>query len=243
MPRKIVAGNWKMNGTEAALKELLAISIVADVLDCTAILCPPATLLQQAAQSTRSVAIGGQNCHHGVTGPYTGDISAEMLADINAQYVIVGHSERREYYTETDVMVQAKALAALRAGITPIICIGESLAQRESGQAISIVSSQLAASLPAEAQIVIAYEPIWAIGTGIVPNLEQITGMHDALRKLLVGAYGTQGDDISILYGGSVKPSNAQEIFAVTNVNGALVGGASLKATDFIPIMEALSES
>jgi triosephosphate isomerase len=157
--------------------------------------------------------------------------------------VIVGHSERRSGYAESDALVQAKAQAALNAQITPIICIGESLEQRESGEAISVVSTQLSASLPAEAQIIVAYEPIWAIGTGLVPTVALITQVHDALRALLMQTYSTLGTDISILYGGSVKASNASEIFAVANVNGALVGGASLKSADFVPIMQALSDS
>jgi triosephosphate isomerase len=194
-------------------------------------------------QSSGSLAIGGQNCHHEATGAHTGDVSAQMLADVGAQYVIVGHSERRNSYAESDALVQAKARAVLSAEITPIICIGESIEQRESGETISVISTQLSASLPTETQIVVAYEPIWAIGTGLVPTIAQITEVHDALRALLVKTYGAQGNEISILYGGSVKASNASEIFAVSNVNGALVGGASLKAPDFVPIMQALSDS
>jgi triosephosphate isomerase len=231
MPRRIAAGNWKMNGTQAALSELASIAAAAGDVSCTTILCPPTTLLQAAVQSSGSLAIGGQNCHHEATGAHTGDVSAQMLADVGAQYVIVGHSERR------------KARAVLSAEITPIICIGESIEQRESGETISVISTQLSASLPTETQIVVAYEPIWAIGTGLVPTIAQITEVHDALRALLVKTYGAQGNEISILYGGSVKASNASEIFAVSNVNGALVGGASLKAPDFVPIMQALSDS
>tara|TARA_B100000787_G_C16137985_1_gene270581 strand:+ start:302 stop:1033 length:732 start_codon:yes stop_codon:yes gene_type:complete len=243
MPLKIAAGNWKMNGTEIALSEMAAISLVAGDLACTTILCPPTTLTHLAARMVSSVAIGGQNCHHELTGPYTGDVSAEMFAEAGAQYVIVGHSERREGYGETDAHVQAKATATLRAGLTPIICVGETLAQRESSQAISVVSNQLIKSLPTQTSVIVAYEPIWAIGTGIVPSVAQITEVHDALRALLVKTYGAQGEDISILYGGSVKPYNAPDIFSLLNVNGALVGGASLKALDFIPIMQALSDS
>ena len=242
MPRRIAAGNWKMNGTQAALSELASIAAAAGEVSCTTILCPPTTLLQAAVQSSGSLAIGGQNCHHEATGAHTGDVSAQMLADVGAQYVIVGHSERRNSYAESDALVQAKARAVLSAEITPIICIGESIEQRESGETISVISTQLSASLPTEAQIVVAYEPIWAIGTGLVPTIAQITEVHDALRALLVKTYGAQGNEISILYGGSVKASNASEIFAVSNVNGALVGGASLKAADFVPIMQALSD-
>ena len=243
MPRRIAAGNWKMNGTQAALVELASIAAVAGDVSCTTILCLPTTLLQAAVQSSGSLAIGGQNCHHEATGAHTGDVSAQMLADVGAQYVIVGHSERRKGYAESDELVQAKARAVLSAEITPIICIGESIEQRESGETISVISTQLSASLPTETQIVVAYEPIWAIGTGLVPTIAQITEVHDALRALLVKTYGAQGNEISILYGGSVKASNASEIFAVSNVNGALVGGASLKAADFVPIMHALSDS
>ena len=243
MPRRIAAGNWKMNGTQAALVELASIAAVAGDVSCTTILCLPTTLLQAAVQSSGSLAIGGQNCHHEATGAHTGDVSAQMLADVGAQYVIVGHSERRNSYAESDALVQAKARAVLSAEITPIICIGESIEQRESGETISVISTQLSASLPTETQIVVAYEPIWAIGTGLVPAIAQITEVHDALRALLVKTYGAQGNEISILYGGSVKASNASEIFAVSNVNGALVGGASLKAVDFAPIMQALSDS
>jgi triosephosphate isomerase len=243
MPCRIAAGNWKMNGTQAALSELAYIAAAAGDVSCTTILCPPTTLLQAAAQSSGSLAIGGQNCHHEATGAHTGDVSAQMLADVGAQYVIVGHSERRKGYAESDELVQAKARAVLSAEITPIICIGESIEQRESGETISVISTQLSASLPTETQIVVAYEPIWAIGTGLVPTIAQITEVHDALRALLVKTYGAQGNEISILYGGSVKASNASEIFAVSNVNGALVGGASLKAADFVPIMHALSDS
>ena len=232
-----------MNGTEIALSEMAAISLVAGDLACTTILCPPTTLTHLATRMVSSVAIGGQNCHHELTGPYTGDVSAEMFAEAGAQYVIVGHSERREGYGETDAHVQAKATATLRAGLTPIICVGETLAQRESSQAISVVSNQLIKSLPTQTSVIVAYEPIWAIGTGIVPSVAQITEVHDALRALLVKTYGAQGEDISILYGGSVKPYNAPDIFSLLNVNGALVGGASLKALDFIPIMQALSDS
>ena len=231
-----------MNGTQAALSELAYIAAAAGDVSCTTILCPPTTLLQAAAQSSGSLAIGGQNCHHEATGAHTGDVSAQMLADVGAQYVIVGHSERRKGYAESDELVQAKARAVLSAEITPIICIGESIEQRESGETISVISTQLSASLPTETQIVVAYEPIWAIGTGLVPTIAQITEVHDALRALLVKTYGAQGNEISILYGGSVKASNASEIFAVSNVNGALVGGASLKAADFVPIMQALSD-
>ena len=243
MPHKVIAGNWKMNGSQTALSEIAAISLLAGDLTCQTILCVPTTLTHLAAGMVNSIAIGGQNCHHKLEGPHTGDISTKMLAEAGAQYVIVGHSERRENYGETDALIQAKAAAALRVGLMPIICIGETLSQRDGGQAISVVSTQLIMSVPKHANIIIAYEPIWAIGTGAVPSLAQITEMHDVIRALLVETFGKRGEDISILYGGSVKPNNAQKIFSVANVNGALVGGASLKASDFIPIMQALSDS
>ena len=232
-----------MNGIQTALSEIAAVSLVAGDLACQTILCPPTTLTHLAAGIVDSIAIGGQNCHHKLEGPHTGDVSAEMIAEAGAQYVIIGHSERREDYGETNALVEAKATAALRAGLIPIICIGETSSQREDDQAISVVSTQLIMSVPKQASIIIAYEPIWAIGTGVVPSVAQITKMHDVIRALLIKTYGKKGEVIPIIYGGSVKPNNAQEIFSVVNVNGALVGGASLKASDFIPIMQALSDS
>jgi len=188
------------------------------------------------------LAIGGQNCHHAPSGAFTGDIGAAQLADGRASYVILGHSERREGYGESDSLVRDKARAALNSGLTPIICLGESQEQRVGGRAIEVVLAQLTGSLPDDAEVIIAYEPIWAIGTGLVPSVAEIAEVHDALRAQLHAIFA-KGQDISILYGGSVKPSNAQEIFAITNVNGALVGGASLKAEDFLPIMRSLAES
>ena len=243
MPQKIAAGNWKMNGTRSSLSEIQAIAEAAQDIDCTAILCPPAPLIHSAVGLAGPLAIGGQNCHHAKSGAFTGDISAEQLVDCGASYVILGHSERREGYGESDTLVRDKAQEALRSGLTPIICLGESRDQRTAGQALDIVLAQLSASVPDDAQIIIAYEPVWAIGTGLVPSVAEITEMHDALRAQLHAIYGASGQDISILYGGSVKPSNAQEIFAIPNVNGALVGGASLKAADFLPIMRSLAES
>lgn len=243
MPQKIVAGNWKMNGTQASLSEIQAIAETTQDIHCSAILCPPAHLLHSAARLPGQLAIGGQNCHHAPSGAFTGDISAEQLADCGAFYVIVGHSERREGYSESDSLVRAKAQAALKSRLTPIICLGESQEQRAAGKALEIVLAQLSGSLPDDPQVIIAYEPIWAIGTGLVPSVAEITEVHDALRAQLYAIFGAAGQDISILYGGSVKPSNAQEIFAITHVNGALVGGASLKAKDFLPIMRSLAES
>ena len=243
MPQKIAAGNGKMNGTRASLSEIQAIAEAAQNIHCTAILCPPAHLLYSAASLPGRLAIGGQNCHHAPSGAFTGDISAAQLADCGASHAIVGHSERRDGYGESDSLVRTKAQAALDSGLTPIICLGESQDQRTAGLAIEVVLAQLTGSLPDDARIIIAYEPIWAIGTGLVPTVAEITEVHDALRAQLHAIFGAAGLDISILYGGSVKPSNAQEIFAIPHVNGALVGGASLKAEDFLPIMRSLAES
>ena len=243
MPQKITAGNWKMNGTRASLSEIQAIAEAAQDIHGLAILCPPAHLLHSAASLPGPLAIGGQNCHHAPSGAFTGDISAEQLADCGASYVILGHSERREGHSESDSLVRDKARAALNSGLTPIICLGESQEQRVGGRAIEVVLAQLTGSLPDDAEVIIAYEPIWAIGTGLVPTVAEITEVHDALRAQLHAIFGAAGQEISILYGGSVKPSNAQEIFAITHVNGALVGGASLKAEDFLPIMRSLAES
>jgi triosephosphate isomerase len=242
MPQKIAAGNWKMNGTQANLAEIQTIAEAAQDIHSLAIICPPAHLLHSAASLPGPLAIGGQNCHHAPSGAFTGDISAEQLADCGASYVILGHSERREGYSESDSLVRDKARAALNSGLTPIICLGESQEQRVGGRAIEVVLAQLTGSLPYDAEVIIAYEPIWAIGTGLVPSVAEIAEVHDALRAQLHAIFA-KGQDISILYGGSVKPSNAQEIFAITNVNGALVGGASLKAEDFLPIMRSLAES
>ena len=242
MPQKIAAGNWKMNGTQANLAEIQTIAEAAQDIHSLVIICPPAHLLHSAASLPGPLAIGGQNCHHAPSGAFTGDISAEQLADCGASYVILGHSERREGYSESDSLVRDKARAALSSGLTPIICLGESQEQRVGGRAIEVVLAQLTGSLPDDAEVIIAYEPIWAIGTGLVPSVAEIAEVHDALRAQLHAIFA-KGQDISILYGGSVKPSNAQEIFAITNVNGALVGGASLKAEDFLPIMRSLAES
>ena len=243
MPTKIAAGNWKMNGQQTDISELQLISKAADQLDCRTIICPPTTLLGNATKFCDEIFIGGQDCHPKPSGAYTGDISANMLADMGASYVIVGHSERRAYHCENSTIVKAKAEAAIAADLKPIICVGEKLQQRESGDAIEAVSLQIKGSIPTNSEIILAYEPIWAIGTGVIPSFKEICQMHDAIRALLTKNYGSSGQKISILYGGSVKPSNAAEIFSATNVNGALVGGASLKSADFIPIMRALAKS
>ncbi len=244
MARKIAAGNWKMNGTGAALAELdsLTQDPVPDGVDV--LICPPAPLISRAAAVAGAVKIGAQDCHAKSSGAHTGDISADMLRDAGASYVILGHSERRSDHAETDAQVCAKTQAAVDAGLIAVVCIGETLDERNAGQTLEIVCGQLAASLPdtaTSATCVVAYEPIWAIGTGKVPTLEQISEVHDALRAALVERFGDDGLQFSLLYGGSVKASNAVDIFGVPNVDGALVGGASLKAADFSPIIAALA--
>jgi triosephosphate isomerase len=238
--RPLVAGNWKMNGLKASVGELQKIVAGADKFtNVDVMVCPPATLLADFAGAARGsrVAIGAQDCHTAATGAYTGDISAEMLKDAGAQAIIVGHSERRQYHGETDVMVRDKALAARRAGLAAIICVGETRTERDAGHARAVVRAQLEGSLPDGApDFAIAYEPVWAIGSGLTPTPRDVTDMHGFIRQLLVARYGEAAQHIRILYGGSVKPSNAAELMAVDNVDGALVGGASLKAAEFLPI-------
>lgn len=241
--RKLVAGNWKMYGTSTDLAEVNAISIAAETAHADVALCLPATLIERAVRSAPGFAIGGQDVHHAEKGAHTGCISAAMLVDAGARLTIVGHSERREAQGETDADVKSKAEAALAAGLAVILCVGESNAIREAGRAVETVAAQLDSSLPATvpdpARFAVAYEPIWAIGTGKVPSTDDIGQMHSALRQRLVSAFGDTGNGIRILYGGSVKASNAAEIFGVPDVDGALVGGASLKAGDFLPIVDA----
>ena len=241
--RKLVAGNWKMHGTGADLGQVNAISIAAETAGCDVALCLPATLIERAVRAARGFAIGAQDVHAADKGAHTGDISAAMLTDAGASLTIVGHSERREAHGETDAVVRAKAETALAAGLSVILCIGESLEVREAGNAVAVVSAQLDASLPKGdgASLAVAYEPIWAIGTGRIPSMADIAEMHAALRYRLVQAYGEAGRQVRILYGGSVKAANAAEIFAVPDVDGALVGGASLTAGDFLPIIAAAS--
>ena len=243
--RKLVAGNWKMHGTSADLAEVAAISIAAEVTEADVALCLPATLIERAVRAAPGFAIGGQDVHQADKGAHTGCVSAAMLLDAGAKLTIVGHSERREAQGETDSGVKAKAEAALAAGLDVILCVGESDAVREAGQAVETVSAQLDASLPGSIaeprRFSVAYEPIWAIGTGKIPSMADIGEMHAALRSRLRAAYGEAGEQVRILYGGSVKPSNAAEIFGVPDVDGALVGGASLSAADFLPIVEAAS--
>lgn len=240
MPKKIAAGNWKMNGLVSDLTEVLEIDAGVADTDCTTIICLPATLIYAADGDPRQhVQIGGQSCHPAPSGAHTGDVSAEMLAEAGASYVITGHSERRIDHGEIDADVRAQTEAAWRAGLVAILCIGETLAQREAGETLAVLRSQLAGSLPEGAtadNTIIAYEPVWAIGTGKVATPDQVADVHDALRADV-------GPEMSLLYGGSVKAGNAAELFALTNVDGALVGGASLKAADFVPIAQALSAS
>jgi triosephosphate isomerase (TIM) len=242
--RPLVAGNWKMNGLRASLGEITAMGRAVDGGAAGAAevaVCPPATLLAQAAYALKggAVALGAQDCHAQTSGAFTGDISAEMIKDAGASYVIVGHSERRAVHGESDSQVRAKAEAALRVGLTVIVCVGETRAEREAGRAIEIVSGQLRGSLPPGAtpsSLVVAYEPVWAIGTGLTPTAADVAQMHAAIRALLAELYGEAGGRMRILYGGSVKPSNARELLGLANVDGALVGGASLKAADFMGI-------
>jgi len=242
--RKLAAGNWKMNGVKASLAEISALEAAFPAPNCDVLICPPATLIAAMAASGKTVKVGGQDCHANAGGAHTGDISAEILVDSGATAVIVGHSERRADHGETDAAVQAKARAAWRAGLMAIICVGETEAERDAGKALGVVGGQIAGSVPTGAtgaNTVVAYEPVWAIGTGKVPTLQDIAEMHDFMRAELTKSHGAEAENIRFLYGGSVKPSNAAEIFAVSNVDGALVGGASLKAADFGGIIAAAS--
>jgi triosephosphate isomerase len=245
--KPLVAGNWKMNGTRASIKVVEAIrdGITPELAARVDVLiCPPATLIGSCVAATAGspIAIGGQNLHARPSGAFTGSISAEMLADLGAKYVIVGHSERRAYHHETDDGVHAKALGARRAGLCGIICVGETIEEREQGRALDIVRAQLAIGLPkgaTAADTVIAYEPVWAIGSGRTPTPRDIAEVHASLREMLDKLVGDEAHRIRILYGGSVKPSNARELMAVENVDGAVVGGASLVAEDFLGICAA----
>jgi triosephosphate isomerase len=242
-PRPLVAGNWKMHGLAASLAEIEAIGSGYDALRARVelVVCPPMTLLAAAAAiaSRFGLELGGQDCHSEASGAHTGDVSAEMLADAGAAFVIVGHSERRADHGESDACVRAKANAALRAGLTPIVCVGETRAERDAGRAVEIVERQLAGSIPdpvAPERLVVAYEPIWAIGTGATPTTDDVTAMHAAIRTRLNALLAGSSAPTRILYGGSVKPSNARELLRAPHVDGALVGGASLTARDFLAI-------
>jgi triosephosphate isomerase len=244
--KPLVAGNWKMNGTRDSLNELKAmaagVAAFSDRIDT--LICPPATLLYVAtALCTDSpLKIGAQDCHTAQSGAFTGDISAAMIADCFGTFAIVGHSERRMYHAETDAIVQAKAEAAYQAGITAIVCIGETEAERKAGQTLAVLGRQLAGSVPDAAtaeNTVIAYEPVWAIGTGLTPTASDVEEAHAFMRDALINRFEDQGKKMRILYGGSVKPSNAVELMGIANVDGALIGGASLKSADFLAICQA----
>ncbi len=242
MRRPLVAGNWKMNGLQSSAAELAKIIDGARRIgNADLLVCPPATLVAAFAAKARGskVAIGGQDCHAEPAGAFTGDISAEMLADAGAVAVIIGHSERRTFHRETDAQVRAKLLAAWRAGLTAIVCIGETQEERAANQTLDVIGRQLAGSLAEGASgsnLVIAYEPVWAIGTGLTPTATDVAQAHAFVREQLGARFGTAGEAIRILYGGSVKPANAKELLSAPNVDGALVGGASLKAEEFLAI-------
>jgi triosephosphate isomerase len=242
-----VAGNWKMNGLAASLAEAgrIAAGMARPGREaCDVMICPPATLIGRLADTVRGTGlmVGAQDCHAKAAGAHTGDIAAEMLREAGAAAVIVGHSERRADHGETDAAVRAKCLAAHRAGLTAIVCIGETEAERRAGATLRVVAAQLEGSLPdgaTAATTVIAYEPVWAIGTGLTPTAADVAEVHAALRQALVQRFGGAGAAMRLLYGGSVKPSNARELMQVANVDGALVGGASLKADEFLGIVAA----
>ena len=241
--RKLVVGNWKMNGSLAALAELKPIAAAAKkAAGVDVAVCPPFTLIAPAVARSGGLAIGAQDIHCNPHGAHTGCVSAAMLKEVGAKLVIVGHSERRADQRESDAEVRAKAAQALAEGLQAIVCVGESDAQRQAGQAVAVVTAQLKGSLPDESrdgELVVAYEPIWAIGTGKVATPADVAEMHAAIRAALVESFGDRGGRIRILYGGSVKPDNSTELFAVEDVDGALVGGASLTAKQFVPIIEA----
>lgn len=245
--RQLIAGNWKMNGTRESLRELadLRAALAAKPPQADVLICPPATLLSRAfASVAHEYELGGQDCHAEISGAFTGDISAEMLKDAGASAVIVGHSERRQYHHETDAQVAAKAKAAWRAGLLAVICIGETEDQRDAGHAHKVCGDQIAGSLPdgvTAANTAVAYEPVWAIGTGRTPTSAEIADVHRHIRTCLTDRFGAEGTAIRILYGGSMKPSNAAEILKLENVGGGLIGGASLKAADFLAIIACVA--
>ncbi|WP_102958447.1 triose-phosphate isomerase [Mangrovicella endophytica] len=243
--RPLIAGNWKMNGLKASLAELRAIAEAAGSglsQACDLLICPPATLLAEARAIVGDhVALGGQDCHSENSGAHTGDIAASMLRDAGASFVIVGHSERRTDHSEDDGTVRAKANAGIASGLTAIVCIGETEGERNAGTTLDVLDRQLGGSLPdAPDRLVVAYEPVWAIGTGRTPTSDDVAAVHRFIRERLMERFGSAGEAVRILYGGSVKPSNAAELLALENVDGALVGGASLKADDFIAISRAV---
>lgn len=242
--RPLIAGNWKMNGLKSSTAEFDAMLAAASGVSTKAdlLVCPPATLVAafaDRARASKALTVGAQDCHPKASGAHTGDLSAEMLADAGASAIIVGHSERRADHGENDALVRQKAEATWRAGLVAIVCIGETREQRDAGKTLDICGGQLKGSLPDGAtasNLVVAYEPVWAIGTGLTPTAGDVEQVHGFIRDLLIKRFSGEGARIRILYGGSVKPSNALELMAVANVNGALVGGASLKASDFLAI-------
>jgi triosephosphate isomerase len=244
-PTPLIAGNWKMNGLLGSLDEARAVAAGVGKVGARVAICPPATLIGPMSQALAgsAVQVGAQDCHWETSGAFTGDLAAEMLAEAGARLVILGHSERRAAYAESDERVAAKVRAAVRAGLEPIVCVGETLDQRKAGEALAVVTGQVRGSLPRELDrkaYSVAYEPVWAIGTGLTPTLAEIEEMHVAIRATLRELFGADGDKPPILYGGSVKPGNAAEILHASEVGGALVGGASLKAVDFLGIVNAL---
>ncbi len=245
-PTALVAGNWKMNGLKQSIAELDALSGLLTEgakASCNVLICPPSTLISAFAdRSNQGISIGAQDCHTATSGAHTGDISAEMIADAGGDYIIVGHSERRADHGESSELVEEKAAATHRADLTAIICVGETEQERDAGNTLKVVLDQVSGSIPSTAtaeNIIIAYEPVWAIGTGRTPTVDDVAEVHAAIRGALVERFGEVGEGIAILYGGSVKPANAVELMSVKNVNGALVGGASLKASDFNGIIDA----
>jgi triosephosphate isomerase len=245
-PRPWIVGNWKMNGLGSDIIEACTVAqaLKGRLATAQVAICAPATLIERLARAVRGsdLIVGGEDLNPDAEGPFTGDISAEMLADAGARMVIVGHSERRAAYGETDALVSRKALAALRGGLTPIVCVGETLAERDAGRAEEVVCRQATGSLPpglAGHAFLVAYEPIWAIGAGQPPALNHIARVHGALRAAIIAMMGRAGDDAPILYGGSVDPANAAAILGVSQVGGALVGGASLRAAEFLQILGA----
>ena len=243
-PTPLIAGNWKMNGLASSLAEAKAVADGVGDARARVAICPPAILIHRMSQALAGskVLVGGQDAHGDDSGAFTGDVSAEMLADAGARLVILGHSERRDAYRETDALVSRKVLAALRHGLEPIVCVGETLDQRKAGEALAVVTRQVMGSLPAELAdkaFAVAYEPVWAIGTGLTPTIPEIEEVHESIRATLNEMFGAAAQTAPILYGGSVKPGNAAEILHASEVGGALVGGASLKAADFLAIVRA----
>lgn len=243
---KLVAGNWKMFGDKNMISEIKKIDQHCNEVRCEVAICPPFPLILSAYEQTKNIQIGAQNCHTDINGAHTGEVSAEMLTEVGARLIIVGHSERRQDNYESNDIVKLKSEAVHRAGATAVVCIGETLKERETDKTLSVLQEQMLNSLPKNVNplnTVVAYEPVWAIGTGLVPEIDQIRAAHSFIRGFLASTYGAEAHNVKILYGGSVKGSNAKEIFSISNVNGALVGGASLKSNDFIEIITAASNS